>query len=249
MQTWHTSDGQTIRRVLGGRSNAFLISRQNHHVLVDAGRAGSFHRLKRNLDQLRVSEDGISAFVLTHAHFDHAENAKRVQKDYASNVIIQQEDADCLSRGENPMIVGTTHFTRLLTSLFGKRMLSLAHYPPVTPDITFDDSFDLNPLGVNAYLLHTPGHSPGSASIVINREIALVGDTLFGMFRNAAFPPFADLPLVLIASWNKLLNTGCTLFLPSHGGEITRELLQREYEKYRKRAEMFSDSPDQRPIL
>lgn len=249
MQTWHTSDRQIIRRVLGGRSNAFLISRQNHHVLVDAGRAGSFHRLKRNLDQLRVSEDGISAFVLTHAHFDHAENAKRVQKDYASNVIIQQEDADCLSRGENPMIVGTTHFTRLLTSLFGKRVLSLAKYTPATPDITFVETFDLNPFGVNAFLLHTPGHSRGSACVIVNHEIALVGDTLFGVFRNAVFPPFADLPLVLIESWKMLLDTGCALFLPSHGGEITRELLQREYEKYRKRAEMFSDSPNQRPIL
>lgn len=249
MKMWQMGDGQTIRRVLEGRSNAFILSRENHHVLVDAGRSGGFLWLKRNLDQLRISENGISAFVLTHAHFDHAENAKRVQTDYASNVIIQQEDADCLSRGENPMIVGTTHLTRMLTNLFGKRVLSLAKYTPATPDITFGETFDLNPFGVNAYLLHTPGHSPGSACVIVNHEIALVGDTLFGVFRNAVFPPFADLPLVLIESWKMLLDTGCALFLPSHGGEITRELLQREYEKYRERAKMFSDSPDQRPIL
>jgi glyoxylase-like metal-dependent hydrolase (beta-lactamase superfamily II) len=249
MKTWQTGDGQTIRRMLGGRSNAFLLSRGTQHVLIDAGPRLGYSVLRRNLARLGIPQDGLAALVLTHAHFDHAENANRVQRDYNTRIIIQQEDAGCLSRGENPMIVGTTRLTRPLTNLLGKRVLSLAHYPPVTPDNTFDESFDLNPLGMNAYLLHTPGHSPGSASVIINGEIALVGDTLFGVFRSATFPPFADLPLVLIASWRKLLDTGCTLFLPSHGGAVTRELLQREYVKYTKRAEDFSGGIGQRPIL
>jgi glyoxylase-like metal-dependent hydrolase (beta-lactamase superfamily II) len=249
MKTWQTGDGQTIRRVLGGRSNAFLLSCGTQHVLIDAGPGLGYPVLRRNLARLGIRQDDLAALVLTHAHFDHAENANRVQRDYKTSIIIQREDAGCLSRGENPMIVGTTRLTRPLTNLLGKRVLSLAHYPPVTPDITFDESFDLNPLGVNAYLLHTPGHSPGSASIVVNRKIALVGDTLFGVFRNAAFPPFADLPLMLITSWKKLLDTGCTLFLPSHGQAVTRELLQREYVKYHKRAEAFSGGTEQRPIL
>jgi hydroxyacylglutathione hydrolase len=249
MKMWQTGDGQTIRRVLNGRSNAFLLSCGEQHVLIDAGPKLGFRVLRRNLAQLRIPQDGLASLVLTHAHYDHAENAKRVQQEYKTKIIIQMEDAGCLSRGENPMIYGTTRFVRPLTNLLGKRVLSLANYPPVTPDITLEESLDLNPLGVNAYLLHTPGHSPGSASVIVNHEIALVGDTLFGVFRNTAFPPFADLPLVLIESWSKLLDTGCSLFIPSHGGEISRELLQREYEKYRKRAEACSGGTDQRPIL
>ncbi len=249
MKIWRTADGQIIHRILYGRSNAFLLSCEGCHVLIDTGRTDSFRRLKRNLDQLRIPQDGLACLVLTHAHFDHAENAHRIQAEYAAKLIIQQEDANDLSRGENPMIHGTNPMLKTLTDSFGKRVLARAHYTPAMADITFDETFDLNLFGVNASILHTPGHSIGSASVIVNNEIALVGDTLFGVFPKAIFPPFADQPVTLIKSWKKLLDTECTLFLPSHGGEITRERLQREYEKYRKKAQAFSGSPDQHPIL
>jgi len=147
------------------------------------------------------------------------------------------------------MIYGTTRFVRPLTNLLGKAVLAYTNYPPASADITFDAQFDLNPFGLDAYLLHTPGHSVGSTSVIVHHEIAIVGDALFGVFRNSAFPPFADLPLVLIESWKRLLDTGCNLFLPAHGGEVTREVLLREYDIYHKKAGAFSGSPDQRPIL
>ena len=249
MQTWRTGDDQIVRRVLAGRSSAFLVSNGESHVLIDTGHASGFRQLSRNLARLRVPQEGLSALILTHAHYDHAENARRIKAAYATTLIIQQEEAGYLSRGENPMIYGTTRFVRTLTNLLGKRVLARASYPPAVADQTFDETLDLSLFGVNAYALHTPGHSAGSASMIVSGEIALAGDALFGVFRNAAFPPFADLPLVLIGSWRKLLDTGCTLFLPAHGGAVTREVLQREYEKYHKRALAHSSGTDQRPIL
>ena len=249
MKAWRTSDGQIVCRVLSGRSNAFLLYNISTHVLIDAGHANGYRPLSRSLAQLRVPQEGLAACVLTHSHFDHAGNAHRIQESFAAPLIIQHEEAGYLSRGENPMIYGTTHFVCLLTHLLGKRVLAYANYTPAVADITFDEQFDLNPFGLDAYLLHTPGHSVGSASVIVHHEIAIVGDAMFGVFRNAAFPPFADLPLVLIESWKKLLDTGCTLFLPAHGGAVTRELLQREYEKYYYRAKAFSIRTNQRPIL
>ena len=249
MQSWRTGDDQIVRRVLTGRSSAFLVSNGESHVLIDTGHARGFRQLNRNLARLRVPQEKLSACILTHAHYDHAENAHRIRAAYATTLIFQQEEAGYLSRGENPMIYGTTRFVRALTNLLGKRILARASYPPATADRTFDETLDLSPFGVNAYALHTPGHSTGSASVIVADEIALAGDALFGVFRNAAFPPFADLPLVLIESWKKLLDTGCTLFLPAHGGAVTRDVPQREYEKYHKKALAHSGGTDQRPIL
>ena len=89
----------------------------------------------------------------------------------------------------------------------------------------------LRALGFEATVLHTPGHSPGSASLIVDGQIALVGDTLLGTLPRSVFPPFADDPEEMIRSWGRLLRTGCTLFLPGHGWPITRDRLERQFKR------------------
>ena len=93
MQSWVTGDSQIVRRVLTGRSSAFLISNGENHVLIDTGHASGFRQLSRNLARLRVPQAGLDALVLTHAHYDHAENTHRIKSAYATTLIIQQEEA------------------------------------------------------------------------------------------------------------------------------------------------------------
>jgi hypothetical protein len=69
--------------------------------------------------------------------------------------------------------------------------------------------------------------------VIVNGELALVGDAMFGVFRNSIFPPFADDVPQMVKSWGKLLDTGCSLFLPSHGSANSRALVEREYTKRR----------------
>ena len=117
--------------------------------------------------------------------------------------------------------------------VFGKKMQSRYEYDPADPDIYVDEKYDLKPLKLNAHIIHTPGHSKGSMSIVIDNEIALVGDAMFGVFGKSIYPPFADNPEILIESWGKLLDTGCSSFLPGHGKEISRELVEKQYYKHK----------------
>jgi hydroxyacylglutathione hydrolase len=68
-------------------------------------------------------------------------------------------------------------------------------------------------------------------SLIVNDEIAICGDALFGVCRLCVLPPYLVDKEMLVRSWGKLLNTGCRLFLPSHGGAVSRERLQRAYDK------------------
>ena len=72
----------------------------------------------------------------------------------------------------------------------GKNLVSRYNYRSVDPDVEVDKTFCLNEFGIDAYIIHTPGHSPGSLSVVVDDEVALVGDTVFGVFRGSVFPPF-----------------------------------------------------------
>jgi hypothetical protein len=90
------------------------------------------------------------------------------------------------------------------------------------------DSFNL---GFNGYILNTPGHSIGSMSIIVDDEIAIVGDAIFGVFKKTVFPPFSDDVEQMIKSWRLLLDTNCSVFIPAHGSSKSRLLVQNNYEK------------------
>jgi glyoxylase-like metal-dependent hydrolase (beta-lactamase superfamily II) len=98
-------------------------------------------------------------------------------------------------------------------------------------DLLVEERMDLTGMGFNACILHTPGHTFGSISLIVDDEIALVGDCMFGVFKGSAFPPFALDTRQMINSWGKLLNTGCRIFLPSHGTADSRELVQRDFDR------------------
>jgi glyoxylase-like metal-dependent hydrolase (beta-lactamase superfamily II) len=44
-------------------------------------------------------------------------------------------------------------------------------------------------------------------SIIIDDEIAIVGDAMVGTIPDSIYPPFADDKKLLIKSWKKLLKT------------------------------------------
>lgn len=232
MKCWVTKSGQKVFQALGGRSNSFLLSNGDKYILIDTGRENKWIKLKRMLDEIQLNETNLSALILTHTHFDHAENAYRIKEIYKTNLIVHKSEVDFISSGNNPVIKGTNLITEFITREIGTWALQHFKYKPADYDIAIEDKYDLSRLGFNAYIIHTPGHSIGSISIIIDNEIAIVGDTMFGVFRSSVFPPYAEEPKVMIYSWEKLLNTGCSLFIPAYGTANCRELLQKEYEKY-----------------
>lgn len=229
MKEWRTKSGYSVKCILPGRSNVFLLSGTDKKILIDGSPGYKWNRLKNSLKALNI--DKIDYLILTHTHYDHAENAVRIKAQYNAKVIVNKKEADNLRRGENMLPRGTMFFSRFIINNIAPLLSQRLNYDGCTSDILVDEHFDLKELGYNAYILHTPGHSPGSQSIVIDDEIALTGDAMFGIFPGSIFPPFAEDEDELIKSWGKLIETNCRLFLPSHGTSNSRDLVMREFEK------------------
>lgn len=229
MKTWETKNGYAIFRVLAGRSNVFLISNNGKNILVDTSPGRCWKKLDRRLRQLHVAR--LDALVLTHAHFDHAGNAARLQDMYEARVIAHIAEGPCLARGENSAVGGTHALTRLIIASLGRRFVQRARYKPCRPDIQVDPSFDLREFGFKALALHTPGHTAGSLSVIVDDEIAIVGDAMFGVFPRSVFPPYAMDAGETVRSWGKLLATKCRLFLPAHGTANPRRLVEMDFNK------------------
>jgi glyoxylase-like metal-dependent hydrolase (beta-lactamase superfamily II) len=167
--------------------------------------------------------------VLTHTHFDHSGNTAWLAREYGAEIIVQEAESDSLARGDTQIPSGTYALTKRIVSI-GKKIAPAFKYDPCTADHIFTDTFDLNRFGINGYVLHTPGHSPGGATTVIDDAVAIAGDSIIGTIPGSPFPPFADDVDELMRSWQKLLGTGCHTFLPGHGKPIRREQLVAEYE-------------------
>jgi len=234
LKEWHTKNGSKVTQLLSGRSNVFLLTHKNKHILIDTSPGRKWKKLDRRLKELNIS--GLDYLILTHSHFDHAGNALKIKQQYKAKVFIHENETNFLTTGTNPAIHGTNKFSRIIAGIATKMFLKKAKYTPCSYDYAVNSSYDLSTPGFNAYILHTPGHSPGSMSIIVDDEIAIVGDCMFGVIRSSVFPPFAENTEQLIGSWGKLLDCGCTTFLPSHGKERSRLQLYLNYQKHKKQS-------------
>ena len=232
MKTWNTKSGLHITQLLSRRSNVFLLSNGEKNILIDTGTKGNWKKLNKKLQELKIHS--LDYILLTHTHFDHAANSSRLKKQFKALLIVHSSEAEFLENGKNIIPMGTNVFTRFFVRV-GKIFADKLNYGPCPYDILIDSSiYDLKSTGCNAYIMHTPGHSPGSVSVIVDDEIAIVGDAMFGVFKGSVFPPFADDIIQMINSWGKLLDTKCRIYIPGHGTAISRDLLKREYLKRKK---------------
>jgi len=227
MKTWETKNGHKIRLVMSGRSNVFLVTNGARNILVDTGSKIMWHSLDKRLKSLNISR--IDLLILTHSHYDHSDNARRIKETYKPLIIIHKNEASNLTTGEMVVPGGTNYYSRFLIRLLSGRFAPLFRSETCQPDLAVDSYFDLREFGFNAFVLHTPGHSPGSVSLIVENEIALVGDTMFGIFKWTVFPPFAVDTEHMFKSWKRLLDTNCTIFIPSHGTANPRSLVMKTY--------------------
>ena len=234
MLSWLTENGYKITRLLKGRSNIYLISGAGMNLMVDAGHARNYARLRQRIHALEPERRRIDMLILTHTHYDHCQNAARISKEYGCEIILGAEEKDAAASGYTTIPRGTSFpvsFIAWMGRQIGRRKFG---YEAFEADRLVNGTLDLSDEGLNIRLISTPGHSAGSISMIVDHEIALVGDAMFGIFRHGVFPPFADDVKTMIESWGLLLDTRCRIFLPGHGKPIPRESLQAEYEKRNK---------------
>jgi len=173
----------------------------------------------------------IDAIFLTHSHTDHVANAQYFSDAFDCKVYISKKGITKIRQGCRTMPKGTNVFTRLIHRVDSQisfyqftRFQACSQVEPLNDDVV---KFFLSE---SAELLETPGHTDDSISILLDNQIAVVGDAMVNTFGNL-YPPFADDEKAVITSWKTLLDTQCELFCPAHGKPLRREMLLFSYQK------------------
>lgn len=172
--------------------NAFLI-KGDRSILVDTGWPGDAERILKVLSSHNVDPTEITLILLTHGHSDHYGSVAPLQKATDAPVAIHKADAQALRCGTRALYPGG-HPIGMLGSLVdlyctGERALgpiveAFMHEQStvagIHPDILIENEMSLEQFGVSGKIIPTPGHTPGSISVIVESSEAVVGDLICG---------------------------------------------------------------------
>lgn len=204
----------TIIAVNLGVVTAYAV-RGSKTVLVDSGPVGGAQRLLRRLHNAGIEAESISLIVLTHCHPDHAGGAAALSRRLNVPIAVHQREHGWARDGASDFYQPTGLMGRVLV-----RTMKTT-FEPFDPDIVLHDGADLSEHGAPLRVRHTPGHTPGSISLIDQRDgDALVGDLLAGhMLRRdrPRWPFLAQDRSQIVTSTQQLLQEGPQRLLFGHG--------------------------------
>lgn len=216
--------------VLGRRNvNAFvLIGRRA--VLVDTGVPGSGPRISAALEGWGLGPAHVSAIVVTHGHIDHFGSAAYLREALDAPILAHGGDLQAYTSGRS------LQDTLRPTGPFGRLFVNMPPIhestEPFTPDINVDAPMSLRSFGVDAQILLTPGHTPGSISLLTAGGELIAADMIAGSFlgliaRRPANPPFHYDRHLNLASLEAALNRAPVVVYAGHGGPLAPDRVRR----------------------
>lgn len=160
-------------RIKGAISNCYLLLGEKP-VLVDTGAPGDLRTILAALQRHGLAPRDLALILLTHGHSDHAGCAAELRRRSGAQIAMHAGDAPLVRAGRNGMMVVQDTLGRILRPFVDEP------FEAFEPDLVFQEGIALEPYGLRGRVLPTPGHTAGSASVVLANGEALIGDVLRG---------------------------------------------------------------------
>lgn len=165
-----------IHRIKCGNGNCYIIENGYNGILVDTGKREFVNQV---IEQCKTYH--VKLIILTHAHFDHAENAAQISNALGVPIGMNELDCDLIKSNTNQTLSAETLLGKIVLSASLKDF-SVRTMQEFKPDILLKDGDSLTNYGVNANIVALPGHTNGSIGIDVDNTYLIVGDALMNMF-------------------------------------------------------------------
>lgn len=181
-------------------------------ALVDAGVGTRTNRILENIRNVGYEPGRIQVLFLTHCHIDHIGGASFFRDRFGVKTIGHELDADAIEQGDRK---------RIALDFYG------VPYKPVKIEVKVRDDTTFRFGDKEFKVLHSPGHTPGSISILTELEGRRV---LFGQDVHGPFDPIWESS---IEDWRrsmrKLIGLGADVLCEGHYGVIKPKERVREF--------------------
>jgi glyoxylase-like metal-dependent hydrolase (beta-lactamase superfamily II) len=200
-------------------------------ALVDAGVPEREDQILAGMAEHGLAPEDLRLIFITHAHGDHMGSMKALAERSGAHVLSHRSEAPALASGQTLHPQGLTLFGKAFSRVMGRFVKAASGYP-WPPDVLVDDELSLADYGIAGRALHTPGHTAGSVSLLLDNGEAFIGDLCakVPVVGGGSYVPFfADCDRETIyASWERLLDAGATRFYPDHGAPFPAAELRAE---------------------
>jgi hydroxyacylglutathione hydrolase len=219
-----------IHRLPVGMTNCYLI-KERGLILVDAGMPRKAELLRKRLQALSISPKNVSLIVLTHAHWDHIGSLIEWKKMTGCKVAVNHREKEWVEKALKPQ-PKVLSLWGVLTGISSRMMAAASRFNGTPVDVTLpDDGMSLEPFGISGRVLHTPGHTQGSMSVLLDTGDAFVGDLAMNgplMRFGPGMPSLGDDSKIVKTSWRFLLDKGAKKIYPAHGNPFAADVLRKK---------------------
>jgi glyoxylase-like metal-dependent hydrolase (beta-lactamase superfamily II) len=172
-----------VQRIEVRETNCYLLQDDGGTVLIDPGPPGGAVGVIAGAEEAGVRATDVRLILVSHGHLDHYGAVPEVKAWCGAPVAAYRGEPAFSRDRRNALPPAQTLRGSVVRGLY--LLLSpLAEVAPLEADILFDDEADLTPYGIQAKILHVPGHSPGSLAVLTADGDVFVGD----LFVNYSVP-------------------------------------------------------------
>ncbi len=172
----------------------YVLADQKPRLLLDLGWPGTLTQLQHQCQRVDIRLADIPYMLATHYHPDHAGLAQELKRMGIKLLVIDLQ---------------VTAIPTLATQVKPQD----GYVPIDVVDnivLTLADSREfLHGIGIAGEIIHTPGHSDDSVSLILDDGAAFTGDL--------TSPLMVDADSLVYASWQKIRAHGAKMIYPGHG--------------------------------
>ncbi len=142
--------------ITDGRDGCIYLMNLGELILIDTGAGWSVDKVVENIEKLGLDPNNLSKILLTHCHIDHIGGVPELKKRFSSKIYIHKLDAPPLENGDSVLTAASWYQTT---------------FPPTPVDVKFSGPEEILTIGEKKIVcLHTPGHTPGSICIYMDKD-------------------------------------------------------------------------------